>query len=88
MKIYILDQFASSGVEFATQHVDVVRWGRPRAKNWHEDADGLVVPHRSRRKIFAKAKRLRVVAKQGVGVNLIDLVAPRLTASSSVTRPA
>ena len=78
MKIYILDQFVSSGVEFATQHADVVRWDDPRVKNWHEDADGFMVritPLTA--EDFAKAKRLRVVAKQGVGVNLIDLVAAK-----------
>ena len=78
MKIYILDQFVSSGVEFATQHADVVRWDDPRAKNWHEDADGLLVRTTPlTAEDFAKAKRLRVVAKQGVGVNLIDLVAAK-----------
>ena len=78
MKIYILDQFVSSGVEFASQHADVVRWDDPRVKNWHEDADGLMVrvtPLTA--EDFARAKKLRVVAKQGVGVNLIDLAAAK-----------
>jgi D-3-phosphoglycerate dehydrogenase len=78
MKIYILDQFVSSGVEFAAQHADVVRWDDPRVKNWHEDADGLMVrvtPLTA--EDFAKAKKLRVVAKQGVGVNVIDLAAAK-----------
>ena len=78
MKIYILDQFVSSGVEFASQHADVVRWDDPRVKNWREDADGLMVrvtPLTA--EDFAKAKKLRVVAKQGVGVNLIDLAAAK-----------
>jgi D-3-phosphoglycerate dehydrogenase len=78
MKIYILDQFISSGVEYAIQHADVVRWDDPRVKNWHEDADGLMVrvtPLTA--EDFAKAKKLRVVAKQGVGVNLIDLAAAK-----------
>jgi len=78
MKIYILDQFVSSGVEFASQHADVVRWDDPRVKNWREDADGLMVrvtPLTA--EDFAAAKKLRVVAKQGVGVNLIDLAAAK-----------
>jgi D-3-phosphoglycerate dehydrogenase len=78
MKIYILDQFVSSGFEFAIQHADVVRWDDPRVKNWHEDADGLMVRVTSlTAEDFAKAKKLRVVAKQGVGVNLIDLAAAK-----------
>ena len=78
MKIYILDQFVSSGVEFLTQHADVVRWDDSRVKNWHEDADGLMVrvtPLTA--EDFTKAKKLKVVAKQGVGVNLIDLAAAK-----------
>ncbi|MCL5807155.1 MAG: hydroxyacid dehydrogenase [Deltaproteobacteria bacterium] len=78
MKIYILDQFVSSGVDFAAQHAEVVRWDDPRAKNWHEDADGLLVRTTPlTAEDFAKAKKLRVVAKQGVGVNLIDLAAAK-----------
>ena len=78
MKIYILDQFVLSGVEYASRHADVVRWDDPRAKNWHEDADGLMVrvtPLTA--DDFARAKKLRAVAKQGVGVNLIDLAAAK-----------
>ncbi|MDP1990687.1 MAG: hydroxyacid dehydrogenase [Syntrophales bacterium] len=78
MKIYILDQFVSSGVEFLVRHADVVLWDDPRVKNWHEDADGLMVritPLTA--EDFAKAKKLKVVAKQGVGVNAIDLDAAK-----------
>jgi D-3-phosphoglycerate dehydrogenase len=78
MKIYILDQFIPSGVDFATRHADVVRWDDPRVKNWHEDADGLMVRMTPlTAEDFAKAKKLRVVAKQGVGVNTIDLAAAK-----------
>ncbi len=78
MKIYILDQFVSSGVEFAARHAEVVRWDDPRAKNWHEDADGLLVRTTPlTAEDFARAKKLKAVAKQGVGVNLIDLAAAK-----------
>lgn len=78
MKIYVLDNFASSGIEFAAGHAEVVRLDDPRAINWHEDADGLMVRSRPlTAEDFAKAKKLRVVAKQGVGVNTIDLAAAK-----------
>jgi D-3-phosphoglycerate dehydrogenase / 2-oxoglutarate reductase len=78
MKIYILDQFVSIGVDFAARHAEVVRWDDPRVKYWHEDADGLMVRSAPlTAEDFAKAKRLRVVAKQGVGVNTIDLTAAK-----------
>jgi len=78
VKIYILDHFFPSGVEFAAGHAEVVRWNDPRANNWHEDADGLMVRSRPlTAEDFAKARKLRAVAKQGVGVNTIDLAAAR-----------
>ena len=78
MKIYILDQFVSLGVDFAARHAEVVRWDDPRVKYWHEDADGLMVRSAPlTAEDFAKAKKLRVVAKQGVGVNTIDLTAAK-----------
>ena len=78
MKIYVLDQFVSSGIEFAAGHAEVVRCDDPRVKNWHEDADGLMVRSKPlTAEDFAKAKKLKVVAKQGVGVNTIDLTAAK-----------
>lgn len=76
MKIYVLDSFFPTGVEFAAQRAEVVRWDDPRVKNWHEDADGLMVRMtRIRADDLARAKKLRVIAKQGVGVDTIDLAA-------------
>ncbi len=78
MKIYILDQFIPTGVDFAAQHAEVVRWDDPAVKNWHEDADGLMVRTAPlTADDFARAKRLKVVSKQGVGVNTIDLAAAK-----------
>lgn len=78
MKIYILDQYVPSGVAYASQHAEVVLWDDPRARNWHEDADGLMVRATPLTAAdFRKAKELKAVAKQGVGVNHIDLTAAR-----------
>jgi len=78
LKIYVIDHFDPSGIAFAARHAEVVCLDDPRAVHWHEDADGLMV--RSTRvtaEDFARAKRLRAVVKQGVGVNTIDLAAAR-----------
>ncbi|MEP9377818.1 hydroxyacid dehydrogenase [Aquabacter sp. CN5-332] len=78
MKVYILDKFHPAGVELMQQHADVVLWDDPRAANWHQDADAIMVrmwPLTA--EDFAKATRLKVVAKQGVGVNTVDLDAAR-----------
>jgi len=78
MKIYILDPFFSSGVEFARRHADVTLWDDPRAGNWHGDAEGLMVRMTPvGAEDFVRAKKLKVIAKQGVGVNTIDLAAAR-----------
>jgi len=76
MKIYALDQFDEAGLALAAQRVEIVRWDDPRRRNWHEDADGLMVrltPLTA--EDFARARKLRAVCKQGVGVESIDLVA-------------
>jgi D-3-phosphoglycerate dehydrogenase len=78
MKIYVLDSFFSTGVEFAAQRAEVIRWDDPRVKNWHEDADGLMVRMtRIKADDLARAQKLRVIAKQGVGVDTIDLAAAK-----------
>jgi D-3-phosphoglycerate dehydrogenase len=78
MKIYVLDELYPGGVELASRHAEVVRWDDPRVKNWHEDADGLMIRlTRITAADLARAKRLKAVVKQGVGVDNIDLAAAR-----------
>jgi D-3-phosphoglycerate dehydrogenase len=78
MKIYVLDAFHLSGVELAEQQAEVIRWDDPRAKNWHEDADGLMVRGKKiTAEDIARAKKLRVISKQGVGIDNIDLAAAK-----------
>jgi len=78
MKVYILDKFHPAGIELMQQHADVVLWDDPNAAGWHRDADAIMVRMRPlTADDFAKAKGLKVVAKQGVGVNTIDLDAAR-----------
>jgi D-3-phosphoglycerate dehydrogenase len=56
----------------------VIRWDDPRAENWHEDADGLMVRVKQiSGEDIARAKKLRVISKQGVGVDNIDLAAAK-----------
>ena len=78
MKIYVLDSFYPTGVEFAAERADLVLWDDLRVKNWHEDADAVMVRMTPiRADDIARAKNLRVIAKQGVGVDTIDLAAAR-----------
>jgi D-3-phosphoglycerate dehydrogenase len=78
MKVYVLDSFFPTGIEFAAQRAELVLWDDPRVKNWREDADGVMVRMTPiRADDLARAKKLRVIAKQGVGVDTIDLAAAR-----------
>lgn len=78
MKIYVLDAFHPAGVEYAAERAEVIRWDDPRAENWHEDADGLMVRVKTvNADDIARAKKLRVISKQGVGLDNIDLVAAK-----------
>jgi D-3-phosphoglycerate dehydrogenase / 2-oxoglutarate reductase len=89
MKIYILDAFEGTGVKYINEQVDgVIQYGDPRGRNWHEDAEGIMI----RGTVltaddFARAKKLRVVSKQGVGVDNIDLDAARAHGVTVCTTP-
>jgi D-3-phosphoglycerate dehydrogenase len=78
MKIYVLDAFYPDGVEYAAERAEVIRWDDPRAANWHEDADGLMVRVKPiSAEDIARAKKLRAISKQGVGLDNIDLEAAK-----------
>jgi D-3-phosphoglycerate dehydrogenase len=78
MKIYVLDSFFPTGVDYAAERAEIVRWDDPRVKNWHEDADGLMVRMTPIRAAdIARAEKLRVISKQGVGIDTIDVAAAK-----------
>jgi D-3-phosphoglycerate dehydrogenase / 2-oxoglutarate reductase len=78
MKVYVLDPIYPDGVEILRQHADVVSWDDPCADQWPDDADGLIVrTTRIEAADLARAGRLKVIGKQGVGVENIDLDAAR-----------
>jgi D-3-phosphoglycerate dehydrogenase len=78
VKIYILDAYHPAGVEYAAKHFEVVRWDDPRVKNWHEDADGVMVRMTPIRAAdLARAKKVKVICKQGVGFDSIDIEAAK-----------
>jgi D-3-phosphoglycerate dehydrogenase len=78
MKVYALDLFYPSGIELLARHAEVVRWDDPRVADWHADADAVMVrlKHITAGDL-ARAKKLKAVVKQGVGVDNIDLVAAK-----------
>jgi D-3-phosphoglycerate dehydrogenase len=78
MKIFLLDSFHAAGVEYASKHAEIVRWDDPRVKNWPEEADAVMVRGTKIREAdLARAKKLKIISKQGVGYDNIDVAAAK-----------
>ncbi len=78
MKIYILDAFHQAGVDLAAKHFEIVRWDDPRVGNWHEEADAVMVRMTPLATAdIARAKKVRIICKQGVGYDNIDIAAAK-----------
>jgi D-3-phosphoglycerate dehydrogenase / 2-oxoglutarate reductase len=78
MKVYVLDAFHPAGVDWLSRHAEVVRWEDPRrapSAPRRPRASGRGSPLTA--DDFARAKKLKVVSKQGVGVNTMDLAAAK-----------
>ena len=78
MKVFLLDSFHPAGIEYASQHAEIVRWDDPRVKNWPEEADAVMVRGTKIREAdLARAKKLKIISKQGVGYDNIDVAAAK-----------
>lgn len=80
-KVYMLNPYHSDAINLlrTSPEVDSVLPDDPKSQSWHQDAQGILI--RSDTKItaedFTLAKDLKVIVKQGVGVDNIDLVAAK-----------
>ena len=78
MKIYIIDAFHPSGVELAKSFAEVVAWPDPRVKDWPEEADAVMVRMTPiTKEQLVRAKKVKIICKQGVGLDTIDLEAAK-----------
>lgn len=78
MKTYVLDPMHPAGLQWLSERAEVIRWDDPRCANWHADAQGIMVRAAAvTADDFRKARHLKVLSKQGVGVNRLDLEAAR-----------
>jgi D-3-phosphoglycerate dehydrogenase len=78
VKVFLLDSFHPAGIEYASQHAEIVRWDDPRVKNWPEEADAVMVRGTKIREAdLARAKKLKIISKQGVGYDNIDVAAAK-----------
>jgi D-3-phosphoglycerate dehydrogenase len=77
-KVYILDPFHPAGVEMVRPHAELVMWDDPARVNWPDDADALMVRMTPITAADLKrAKKLKLVCKQGVGYDTIDIAAAK-----------
>jgi D-3-phosphoglycerate dehydrogenase / 2-oxoglutarate reductase len=78
MKIFILDPFHPAGVDYAAKHFEIVRWDDPRVKHWPEEADAVMVRMKPVTAAdIARAKKVRIICKQGVGYDTVDIAAAK-----------
>jgi D-3-phosphoglycerate dehydrogenase len=88
VKIFILDAFHQAGIDLARQHADVVCWPDPAIERWPEEADGVMVRMRPiSAEQIARSARVKVICKQGVGYDTIDLEAARARGIPVLTTP-
>jgi len=77
-QIFILDAFHPAGVSLAHNYANVTNWSDPNVHNWINEADAVMVRMTPlTRELMTKAKRLKVICKQGVGLDTIDLEAAK-----------
>ncbi|KAF3384056.1 Hydroxypyruvate reductase [Talaromyces pinophilus] len=74
--IYVLDPYHEDAVALlqSTEWVDVILWNDPRKADWYQYAQAVLVRSETQLQAtdFIQAKELRVVVKQGVGIDNID----------------
>lgn len=90
--VYVLDPYYPDAIDLIrnASTVDSVLPPESRRLDWHENADAIMI--RSETRLTAeelrKAKRLRLVVKQGVGVDNIDLEAAKTLGVAICNTPA
>ena len=80
-RVFVLDPYHSTAIDLLIKDdtIDLVTNQDPRVKNWKGEAEGLMI--RSETRLSAQdlndAKKLRVIVKQGVGIDNVDLEAAK-----------
>lgn len=87
-RIYILDAFHDAGVSLVRKHANVVNWDQPEVKQWPAHAQALMVRMTPvTKEQMQQAVHLKVICKQGVGTDTIDLVAAKALGIEVLTTP-
>lgn len=79
--VYVLDPYHEDAIAVlkSTEWINVILPNDPRKADWHQHADGIILRSDTQLKAddFRRANKLRVIVKQGVGVDNIDLNAAK-----------
>lgn len=78
--VYMLDPYYEDAVaRLQSAPVQSILFTDPRCSNWYEDADALLIRSDTRlgEADFSKAKKLKAIVKQGVGIDNVDLDAAK-----------
>ena len=90
--VYVLDPYHEDAIALlkATDWIDPVLPNDPRKADWHQQAVGVILRSDTRLTDadFRAASQLRVVVKQGVGVDNIDLKAAKAAGVAVHNTPA
>ncbi|KAL7908501.1 D-isomer specific 2-hydroxyacid dehydrogenase [Trichoderma velutinum] len=71
--IYLLEVFPEAAVQYCQSLFNTIKYDDPEVENWRQNADAIMV----REKVIsaadiAAAGKLRAIAKQGTGIDIID----------------
>lgn len=75
-KLYILSEFHPESVKYANSLFDCVNYGDPEGENWRSNATAILIKdYYITADDLDAAPQLRVIGKQGVGLDKVDLEA-------------
>ena len=90
--VFVLDPYHEDAISLlqSAPGIDAVMPKDPRKASWHAEADGVIMRSDTRltAEDFRAASRLKVVVKQGVGVDNIDLEAAKAAGVQVHNTPA
>ncbi len=88
MRVHVLEPISAAALARLSEGAEVVDWRDPRVTRWPEEADGLIVRTQPVAEAdVARARRLKVIGKHGVGTDNIPLAAARAKGIPVVNTP-
>ena len=78
MCVFIMDPICDEAVQLLSRHTEVVNYPQSRERDWKLEAEAIIVrTYMVTADDLAEARRLRIVANHGVGLDNIDIPAAK-----------